>query len=216
MNSTRKVIWIAIALLLLGTITFVTRSNTTFAQPATDLNSGLDFKGYMNFDVTFLRTDFTAEFRPGCPTTAALVPIGKEQYELRVFEGGPCGNRMSIWNVNIDKAGNVTGEAWARMINPQAETGSMMGQWWLHTGCKMIGGEPLFPGLTGSWDGETLIVDTHFAGYCDGGTMWSGTDIWSLAVDDLQTDNDGILADGLSWDDGPVQVRYGGQLTVAK
>lgn len=144
-----------------------------------------------------------------------MVQVGKEQYELRLFEGGPCGNRMSIWDLYIDKEGNVTGEAWADMVNPPAETGSMLGQWWLHTGCKMIGAEPLFPGITGTWDGTTLIADTNFEGYCDGGTMWTGPDLWSRVVD-VENENEGRLADGVSWEDGPVHVRFGAELTIAE
>ncbi|MCB0125181.1 MAG: hypothetical protein KDE58_23165 [Caldilineaceae bacterium] len=209
-----SILWTAIALLLLSTIPVIVFSNISFARPNQTPALGVDLNGFMNFDVTFEQTGFVAEFRPGCPSTAALVQVDKEQYELRLFEGGACGNRLSIWNLAIDKDGNVTGEAWAEMVDPPAETGSMLGQWWLHTGCKMTGADPLFPGLTGTWDGETLIVDTHFDGRCDGGTMWSGTEIWSLALD-VETENDGILADGLSWEDGPVSVRYGGQLRVA-
>jgi hypothetical protein len=190
-------------------------NNTSFAQPAKSPATGIELTGRMNFDVKFLDTDFLADFAPGCPATAALVQVSKEEYELRLFEGGPCGNRMSIWELTIDKAGNVTGEAWARMINPPAETGSMLGQWWLHTGCKMTGVDPLFPGITGSWDGTTLIADARAEGYCDGGTMWAGPALGSTIMD-VETENEGRLAHGVSWEDGPVHVRFGAELTAVE
>lgn len=214
MTTKRKLTLIASIVILMGAIVFVATSNSTFAQPTKTLETGIDFQGRMKFDVRFLDTDFLADFEPGCPATAALIQVGRDQYELRLFEGGNCGNRMSIWNLNIDKDGNVTGEAWARMLNPPAEAGSMLGQWWLHTGCKMIGADPLFPGITGTWDGLTLIADVHAEGYCDGGTMWSGPELWSIAAD-VENDNEGRLADGVSWEDGPVHVHFGAELTVA-
>ena len=214
MKTKRTFIWAVIALLLVSTITLAAMSNPSFAQPTRTLETGIDFQGHMNFNVEFLENGFTPPFG-ACPASAAMVQVGKEQYELRLFEGGPCGNRMSIWDLYIDKEGNVTGEAWADMVNPPAETGSMLGQWWLHTGCKMIGAEPLFPGITGTWDGTTLIADTNFEGYCDGGTMWTGPDLWSRVVD-VENENEGRLADGVSWEDGPVHVRFGAELTIAE
>ncbi|MEZ4658225.1 MAG: hypothetical protein R2911_11690 [Caldilineaceae bacterium] len=111
MTIKRRLTWATIALALIGIIALGIKSNPTLAQPAKTLGTGIDFQGRMNFDVRFLETDFLADFAPGCPATAALIQVGKEQYELRLFEGGNCGNRMSIWDLNIDKDGNVTGEA---------------------------------------------------------------------------------------------------------
>lgn len=213
MNSKRTILWTAIALLLLSTMAVIAFSNTSLAQPAQSLEQGLDFQGIMHFDVEFLDNGFKPPFKP-CPATAALLQIDKEQYELRLFERGGCGDRMSIWDLTIDKAGNVTGEAWAEMIYPPMETSSMLGQFWLHSGCKVIGGDPLFPSITGTWDGTTLIADTHFEGYCEGGTMWTGPELWARVMD-VETENEGRLADGVTWEDGPVHVRFGAELTVA-
>jgi hypothetical protein len=214
MNTKRKLTWIVIALVLLSAASFVVFNNTSFAQPAKNADTGIEFTGKMNFDVEFLENGFKPPFG-SCPATAALIQLDKEQYELRLTEGGACGNRMSIWDLTIDKAGNVTGEAWARMINPPAETGTMLGQWWLHTGCKMTGADPLFPSISGSWDGTTLIADTNFEGYCDGGTLWTGPDLWSRVVD-VENENEGRLADGVSFEDGRIHTRFGAELTVVE
>ncbi|MEZ4658226.1 MAG: hypothetical protein R2911_11695 [Caldilineaceae bacterium] len=101
------------------------------------------------------------------------------------------------------------------MINPPAETGSMLGQWWLHTGCKMIGADPLFPGVTGTWDGTTLTADVHAEGYCDGGNMWSGPSSGPLPQM-LKRITKAVWPMASVEDDGPVHVRFGAELTVAE
>lgn len=219
MLSRQKLSWLGIGFFLslafvfigLGTMSEVQSKDALFDQ---DPRIGIEFKGHMNFNVEFLDTEFSPPFRT-CPATAALIQVDDEKYELRLTEGGPCGNRMSIWALGIDEDGNVTGEAWAQMINPPAETGSMLGQWWLHTDCKLIGASPLFPGISGSWDGTTLIADTRFEEHCGGGTIWEGPALWARVVD-VENENEGRLADGVSWEDGPVRVRFGAELTIVE
>lgn len=70
-----------------------------------------------------------------------------------------------------------------------------------------------FPALTGTWDGETLVATTTFAGRCRGGTMWGDPTIWvMMGVEDPT----GLLADGVTWDDGPAVMTFGAALTVTE
>ena len=215
----KKFRWLSLGLLLLllAVAIFISPSSV-IAQPDENFGSGVEFKGVMNFDVEFLDTGYMPAFAK-CPATASLIQVGLTEYELRLSEHGPCGNRMSIWDLTINQAGNVSGEGWAEVLSPPVEAGSMMGQWWLHTGCKTTGTTPLFPGLIGTWDGETLIADTHFEGHCEGGTMWTGPDFWMMhpvRAAEIEKDPNHVLADGVTWEDGPVHVRFGAELTVVE
>ncbi|HRW07050.1 MAG TPA: hypothetical protein P5121_18230 [Caldilineaceae bacterium] len=219
MNMKQSLIGFAIVLVVALATVLLLWQNRAVAQSKAPLFKqdpalGIDFQGKMNFVVDFLDTGYRPDMPP-CPATAALVHLDGDTYELRLSEGGPCGGRLSIWNLTIDKEGNVSGEAWANVIHPPLETSTMLGQNWLHTGCKEIGVEPLFPGISGSWDGTTLIADTNIEGYCEGGTWWGGPEFWGMFLD-VETENGGSLADGVSWDDGRVHLRFGAELTVAE
>lgn len=171
----------------------------------------VEMGGYSFFNGELIETGYVIsdEALNSCEAKATLVHLEDEQYELRVGEICGFGPRLTIWDLTISEAGEVGGTFHAQTFHPASETGSPMGEIWLHTGCMMVGD---FPALTGTWDGETLRAYTSFEGRCNGGTMWGEPEIMGFLSGD--TDPDGPIADGLDWNDGPARMEFGVDLSV--
>ena len=144
-----------------------------------------------------------------CEARATLIPVEGQQYELRVGEICGFGPRLSIWDLTIAEDGTVGGVMQAEVVYPPQDTGSVMGELWLRTGCMMVGD---FPALSGTWDGEHLRTYTSFQGRCHGGDMWGEGEIMGFISGD--TDPESPIADGLTWDDGPARMEFGVDLMV--
>ena len=97
---------------------------------------------------------------------------------------------------------------------PDFETGTLVGDVRLHTGCEVTKGT--FPDYVGTWDGTSLSVAGDLLGPCEGGTMWGEPSFFDPGegfpgVDDPE----GYLDDGLTADDGPAHMTFGLDLTVS-
>lgn len=145
-----------------------------------------------------------------CIAKATLIHVDGEQYELRVNEED-CGPRLSIWDLTINDEGDVGGTFMTTVVDPPSETGSVMGELWLFTGCMMVGD---FPELQGTWDGELLHVTTSFGGRCHAGRYWGDPEVMAFFSGD--DDPEGPMANGLDWADGPTYVEFGADLVVAE
>ncbi len=177
------------------------------AVPAS-ADSAMSLEGTSTFVGVFSPSGFV--FSPAwfnyCDAQATLTPMGGDQYELNLTE---CwGGRSGIWELTINKAGKVKGLAWVEYPEMVAEIAE-------HTGCPVSHGT--YPIYHGTWDGTTLNVETEFHGRCDGGTMWGEAWFWDefepLGLPAVP-DPDGILDDGVTWDDGPAHVTFGMELTI--
>lgn len=205
-------IWISVSLVLMFATALLVGSDLTAAQSVQMQDSPVELAGRTTFEGAL--TDHELIFSPGdvnfCEAKATLVPVEKEKYELRVAETCGFGPRLAIWELTIDKDGKVGGVFQVRVLHPQLATGTVFGEIWLHTGCMLVGD---FPALTGTWDGETLTAATTFAGRCHGGTMWGDPAIWDMMGIE---DPNGLLDDGITWDDGPAVMTFGAALTVTE
>jgi LPXTG-motif cell wall-anchored protein len=166
---------------------------TTFAGVLTE--SGFEF---LPADVNF------------CPATATIV---QEAGGMLVLEVAECGDyRTCTWEFTLTEGGAASGGPTTCV--PDYETGTLVGDVQLHTGCEVTNGT--FPVYVGTWDGSTLSVAGNFLGPCEGGTMWGEASFFDPGegfpgVDDPE----GYLDDGLTADDGPAQVTFGLDLTVS-
>lgn len=194
--------------LALATILLGPSAKKTAALAA---DAPVEMAGHSFFNGTLIDSEYVVsdEANNQCPAVATLVHLEDDAYELRLSEACQSEPRLTIWELTIADDGSVTGTFHAQSITPAPETGSVMGEIWLHTGCMMVGD---FPNLTGTWDGEQLRIYTSFEGRCHGGTMWgNGTIMQMLSGDDDPT---GPVADGLDWDDGPARLEFGVDLTA--
>lgn len=208
----KRPIWISVSLVLMVAAVLLVGSDLTVAQSAPAAEAPVELAGRTFFEGVL--TDHTLIFSPreinACEAKASLLHLEKERYELRVAEKCGFGPRLAIWDLTIDKDGKVGGVFQARVLHPQLATGTVFGEIWLHTGCMLVGD---FPTLTGTWDGETLSATTTFAGRCHGGTMWGDPKIWEMMGVE---DPNGLLADGVTWDDGAARMTFGVELTVTE
>lgn len=189
----------AIVILVLMTLMLFVLQASTLAEPV-QLVGRTIFVGY------FSTSGF--EFSPAdynyCEASAVLTQTGRTTYELALSE---CGFRDSTWELAITPGGAVSGIGWPEDEGPEAEVA-------LHTGCNVTHGT--FPVFRGTWDGTRLQAYTHFNGRCDGGTFWGDPLFWD-GWDGIPgvEDPDGILDDGVTWDDGPAHVTFGLELAAA-
>jgi LPXTG-motif cell wall-anchored protein len=145
-----------------------------------------------------------------CPATAMIV---QEEGETLVLEVAECGDyRTCTWEFTITDDGAASGGPTTCV--PDFETGTLVGDVQLHTGCEVTNGT--FPLYVGTWDGSTLSVAGDFSGPCEGGTMYGDAAFFDPGegfpgVDDPE----GYLDDGLTADDGPAHVTFGLDLTVS-
>lgn len=139
-----------------------------------------------------------------CDATATVV---QEDGGTLVLEVAECGGfRTCTWQFTIGEGGEAEGGQVS--CSQGYETGSLVSDIELHTGCKV--GTGSFPVYQGSWDGSTLDVSGDFSGPCDGGTYWGDASFWDPSegwpgVDDPE----GYLDDGVTAEDGPAQVAFG-------
>ena len=139
-----------------------------------------------------------------CDASATVV---QEEGDVLVLEVTECGGmRTCTWEFNVSSDGVAKGGLVTCV--PDFETGTLVGDVELHTGCKV--GNGTYPVYEGSWDGSTLSVAGDFLGPCDGGTYWGEAAFWDPTegwpgVDDP----DGYLDDGVTAADGPAQVTFG-------
>jgi hypothetical protein len=167
--------------------------------------------GQTTFVGVFTETGFA--FSPAdwnfCDASATIIQEDGENLVLEVTE---CGDmRTCTWEFAIDD-GAATGGM--KACDPDFETGSLVGDVQLHTGCEVTNGT--FPVYQGTWDGNTLSVAGDFSGPCDGGTYWGEAWFWDPTegwpgVDDPN----GYLDDGVTAADGPAHVTFGLDLTVS-
>lgn len=209
---TKRYSGLGLGALIALTVALMILNAPTLAQPVQAQDPPVELAGRTTFEGVL--TDHEFIFSPKdinfCEAKATLLHLDKEKYELRVAEKCGFGPRLAIWELSINKAGKVDGIFQAQVLYPQQDTGTVFGEIWLHTGCMMVGD---FPTLTGTWDGETLSAATTISGRCHGGTMWGDPAIWEMmGVEDPK----GLLADGVTWDDGPAAMTFGAELTVTE
>jgi hypothetical protein len=195
MNKRKSVITL-ISMLAVLVLTIVPASAT---DTPVELTGRSTFVGYFSTSgFVFLPEEWGY-----CDASATII---QEDGETLVLEVDECGGyRVCTWEFEITNGGVAKGG----MVScvPEFETGSVIGDVNLHTGCDADNGT--FPVNHGTWDGNTLNVAGHFHGRCDGGTFWGEEWFWE-GVDDPE----GILDDGVTWDDGPAHVTFGLELTV--
>lgn len=136
--------------------------------------------------------------------------MGEKTYSLELYEcdlGDGVWFRGSLWELKINASGvaKTDGEDTIWLF-PPLDTGNLVDDVKLHTGCKVNG---TFPVYHGTWDGHTLYVASHFHGRCDAGIFWGDPNFW-IGVDDPE----GYLDDGVSWDDGTAHVTFAIELFV--
>jgi hypothetical protein len=175
------------------------------AQEAVELTGRTTFAGVLTESgFVFLPADVNF-----CPATATIV---QEAGGMLVLEVAECGDyRTCTWEFTLTEGGAASGGPTSCV--PDYETGTLVGDVQLHTGCGVTNGT--FPVYVGAWDRSTLSVAGDFFGPCDGGTMWGEASFFDPGegfpgVDDPE----GYLDDGLTADDGPAQVTFGLDLTV--
>ncbi len=179
--------------------------------PASMAQEPVQLTGQTTFAGVFTDSGFV--FSPAdvnfCDATATITKDEGGILELAVTECGAF--RTCTWEFTID-GGAATGGMVA--CEPDFETGSLVSDVQLHTGCAATGGT--FPVYQGTWDGSTLSVAGDFLGPCDGGTYWGEAAFWDPAEDWAGVDDpDGYLDDGVTAADGPAHVTFGLDLTAA-
>ena len=193
----RKTVTAVIMMLALLAITGIPASATEV-----ELTGRTTFVGYFsNIGFVFSPADWNY-----CDASATLV---QDSGEILVLDIAECGDmRVCRWELEISNGGVAKGEMVS--CNPPFETGSLLGDVQVHTGCPAERGT--FPVYHGTWDGTMLSIASHFHGRCDGGLFWGEGSFW----DDWGGvyDPEGYLDDGVTWDDGPAHVTFGLDLTV--
>jgi hypothetical protein len=172
----------------------------------------VELTGQTTFVGVFTESGFT--FSPAdvnfCPATATIT---KEEGGVLVLEVTECdGMRTCTWEFEVTGDGVATGGP--VVCDPDYETGTLVGDVQLHTGCEV--GNGTFPVYQGTWDGTILSVAADLLGPCEGGTYWGEASFWdpsdwSPGVDDPE----GYLDDGVTADDGPAHVTFGVDLAVS-
>ncbi|MGD8519233.1 MAG: hypothetical protein PVJ23_06305 [Anaerolineae bacterium] len=181
-------------------------------MPASAAQEPVQLVGQTTFAGVFTETGFV--FSPAdwnyCDATATIVQDDGETLVLEVTE---CGDmRTCTWEFTIAGGGVATGGMTA--CDPDFETGSLVGDVQLHTGCEVTNGT--FPVYEGTWDGTSLSVAGDFSGPCDGGTYWGEAWFWDPTEGwPGVEDPDGHLDDGVTAADGPAHVTFGLDLAVS-
>ena len=202
MKKKQSVITIILMLLVLA-FTVLPASAT---PPPVQLTGRTTFVGFFSTS-GFV---FSPDWYNYCSAEATLTQTGEQAYSLEVNEWD-CG-RVCTWELKITNGGVVKGEGFTSCI-PECVNGSCVGEVELHTGCDVDNGT--FPIYHGTWDGNTLSIASHFHGRCDGGTYWREPWFWDgWGEIPPVPDPEGILDDGVTWDDGPAHVTFGLELTV--
>lgn len=173
--------------------------------PASIAQEPARFTGQTIFAGVFTDSGFV--FAPAdwnyCDASATVV---QDEGGVLVLEVTECGGmRTCIWEFTV--SGDGVAEGGPVSCVPDFETGTLVGDVELHTGCKV--GNGTYPVYQGTWDGSTLSVAGDFLGPCDGGTYWGGAAFWDPTegwpgVDDP----DGYLDDGVTAADGPAHVTF--------
>lgn len=176
------------------------------AIPASAAQEPAQLTGQTTFAGVFTDSGFV--FSPAdwnfCDATATITKEEGGILELAVTECG--GFRTCTWEFTIAEGGAASGGQVA--CEPNYETGNLVSDVELHTGCTTSGGT--FPVYQGTWDGSTLSVAADFVGPCDGGTYWGDAAFWDPTEEFPGVDDpDGYLDDGVTADDGPAQVTFG-------
>ena len=176
--------------------------------PASAAGTPVELTGRTTFAGYFSTSGFV--FSPAdwnyCDASATIV---HEEGGILVVEVTECVDmRTCTWELKVTNGGVAKGEMVS--CDPDFETGSLVGDVKLHTGCAAEHGT--FPVYHGTWDGTTLRIASGFHGRCDGGSYWGAGWFWDLwgGVDDPE----GYLDDGVTWDDGPAHVTFALELTV--
>jgi hypothetical protein len=197
---------IARMLVLMSIVLALTAIPVVAAQEPVELTGRTTFAGVLTESgFAFLPADVNF-----CPATATII---QEAGEILVLEVAECGDyRTCTWEFTLTEGGAASGGPTTCV--PDYETGTLVGDVRLHTGCEVTNGT--FPEYVGTWDGTTLSVAGDFFGPCDGGTMWGEASFFDPGegfpgVDDPE----GYLDDGLTADDGPARVTFGLDLTVS-
>ena len=172
-------------------------------QQPVQLTGRTTFVGYFSHS----SFTFSPDWYNYCSAEAELAQTGLQSYTLEVNEWD-CG-RVCSWDLTITNGGVVRGEN----DGSCCMDGNCIDEVELHTGCSASHGT--YPTYQGTWDGTNLAITSHFHGRCDGGIYWGEAWFWDgwgdlPAVDDP----DGILDDGVTWDDGPAHVTFGVELTA--
>ncbi len=208
--NVRRWLWLGIGCLALLTLVF-----GLIGLPAQEVSAQTEIAPVELTGTTFVRGElietgyvFSDETLNVGPAKATLIHLKDDQYELRVMEEDDD-PRLSIWELTISEDGQVGGTWFAEQLYPDLELKSTMAELWLYTGCMMVGD---YPALSGSWDGEHLQIATSVHGRCNAGKYFSDPEIMAMFSGD--DDPEGPMANGLDWDDGPVFMELGADLTV--
>ena len=152
---------------------------------------------------------FSPDWYNYCNAEAVLTQVEKKSYILEVNEWD-CG-RVCTWDLKITNNGVVIGDNHGSCC----VDGDCVAEVKLHTGCPADHG--IYPIYRGKWDGANFNISSHFHGRCDGGTYWGDAAFWDGWGDLPPVDDpEGILDDGVTWDDGPAHVTFGIELTTGQ
>lgn len=202
MNKRKRIVTLIMMLAVLALLVIPASA----AQGPVELTGKTTFAGVLT-DSGFVFLPADVNF---CDATATII---QEEGEILVLEVAECGDyRTCTWEFTITEGGAASGGPVTCV--PDFETGTLVGDVQLHTGCEVTNGT--FPVYEGTWDGSTLSVAGDFLGPCEGGTFYGDPAFFDPGdgfpgVDDPE----GYLDDGLTVDDGPAHITFGLDLAVS-